>query len=177
MAVYLTAKQIAEIRGCSTQAVYKAPIPREEKTKEYDITDPKVREWTYEPYVKEYIRQKKLLEDADLEEKASQELLDQKTKEQIRNIQKQNRKLDLQYAVEKQELVPVGLVNLWIGYFDTGIRNNFLQIGNRVGRGDNKLRDRIEKEIKRAIEKTRDSAAAQLKAESEKLKIDVEEKN
>ncbi len=88
---------------------------------------------------------------------------------------KQGRKLDLQFEIDKQGLIPSELVAIWIGYFASGIRTNFLNIGNRVARGNTKLRDNIEREISKAIEKTLSNAEDRLKKESNAIIKSMEE--
>jgi hypothetical protein len=71
--------------------------------------------------------------------------------------------LKLKNAALRKDLIPADIAQLFVGAFSSGIRTNFLQLGTRVARGNTALRDKIEKEVKKAIQKTLDNAAAQLR--------------
>ncbi len=57
-------------------------------------------------------------------------------------------------AEAKNELIPTEVALHWKETFAAGIRTNILPIGERVARGDKKLRQRIERELQRALERT-----------------------
>lgn len=69
-------------------------------------------------------------------------------------------------AKEAQDIVPKELISVWVSAFANGIRNNFLHIPERIARGDVTLKDRIAKEITKAIDKTIADAAHELKGAS-----------
>lgn len=164
--------ELARHMNLSTSAIYKAK--REGKIRltdggKIDTTDPV--NWEYIQGSKQSQVQRGIYHDEyDYLGKSSIESLEaEKLKADIKYKNKQSRKLDLQFEIEKKHLIPADVVGIWVGAFSNGIRNNFLQIGNRVARGDIKLRNRIEKEITKAIKKTLDTAAAQLRQETEKI--------
>ena len=88
---------------------------------------------------------------------------------EIKYKNKQSRKLDLQHEIEKKGLIPTELIGIFIGYFVSGIQTNFLTIGNRIARGDIRLKDRIDKAVSKAIKKTIQTAEKELKKESEQI--------
>ena len=94
---------------------------------------------------------------------------EKKIAEQIKYIKKQGRKLDLQYDTDKKDLIHTSLIGLFIGHFATGIKTNFLTISQKISRGDTELRDRIEKMIKIAIQKTIEGAEMGLAQDGIKL--------
>jgi hypothetical protein len=141
----------------------------------YDLVDPAVWSWVTEPAVESALDRMKRTEGSDLDDAEREQLEKEKIKWDIIIKKKTARDKDREHKIAMKELVPAEVIALWIGYFAAGIRNNFLPIGNRVARGNTKLRDRIESEIKKAIEKTKSNAADQLRRESEKLIEGLEE--
>lgn len=170
MKCFKTNIEFAEFCGVTHQAISKAKqkgLVRKNENGEYDPLDV-----VNKRYIMAYSQNSKKQRGVDpesgpLTEKEKLEL--KKLHEEVELRKVQRKKINLAVEVDKKNLVPVKLVSIWIGYFASGIRNNFLQIGNRVARGDVKLRNRIEKEIKQAIEKTISQAAASLKKQTEQL--------
>lgn len=161
----LTAIQLSELREVTTQSVYKAKLPKDENGR-YLLSNPEVRDWVLAPYIKQLVKQQAIESDVDEEMRT---LEDEKTKAQTLHIKRQSRKLDLEHEKAKKNLIPSDLMAIFLGHIAAGIRTNFLPLGNRIARGDTKLRDRIEKQIKKAIQKTLDNAADQLRKDSEKI--------
>lgn len=78
----------------------------------------------------------------------------------------QAEKLRLQLEKDQEELLPSDLVCVYLSAFNAGISTNLLTLGNRIARGDMALRDRIEKEVKRGLERTKEDAAHFLQSKS-----------
>jgi len=97
------------------------------------------------------------------------DLYHQKLAAEVRRLEAQALKYELQVEREKKHLIPTDLMAIWIGHFGTAIRTFVLPIGERVARGDTELRDRIEKEITRGLERAKESAAAALRHEGARL--------
>ena len=162
----LTRQQLADLRGVKAQTVSKQRLPKDRDGR-YDLKNKDVRDWFMQPFKTEWEnahrRKQKDLPEGD------GTLNDEKTKADIILKEKQGRKLDLQYDIEKKDLQHTSMVGLFLGHFATGIKTNFLTIGNKVARGDTELRDRIEKLIKIAIEKTIEGAEMGLEQDGIKL--------
>ncbi|WP_143305512.1 hypothetical protein [Marispirochaeta aestuarii] len=120
----------------------------------YDLLEPEVWDWVTEPLIEKAILQLKRSASSDLDESDREELEKEKIKVDILYRENQIKKQDREAAREDKHLILRHDVALTFGSFISGIKNNFLQIGNRVGRGDTILRDRIEKEVEKAIDKT-----------------------
>ncbi len=170
MPILKTDKLFGDFCGVSAAAVGKArQAGKLNKTKEgYDTTDPLNNKYFQGGSVKA-LAQRGIVIDYPNKNKGITDLDTEKMKADIALRKKQARKLDREHDAAMKHTVPEELMVIWIGYFAAGIRNNFLNVGNRVARGDTKLRDRIEKEIKRAIEKTIDEVCRGLKDESEPI--------
>lgn len=160
---------IAQLRGVTPNAVSKAKLPQTDSGN-YDLTDPEVWAYVTAPTVEKALAESRRanreteLTDADLEE-----LKEEKLRAEIEWKQKQTRKLDLEHEVDKRDLVPSEVIGLWIGYFASGIRNNFLTLAKRVSRGDEELQKRIDRQVTKSIEKTLSSAERELRKEVESI--------
>lgn len=170
-----TDKEFADFCGVSASAVCKARQGGKlNKTPEgYETNDPKNHAYAVGNTVKTLSQRgvpstgKATVHDP---------LDDQKKKADILLKKKMARKLDREHDNAMKDTIPAELMRIWIGYFAEGIRSNFLPIGNRIARGDIKLRDRIEKEISKAIEKTLEGAERGLKEDGGKVIEALEEK-
>lgn len=170
-----TDKEFADFCGVSASAVCKARQGGKlNKTPEgYETNDPKNHAYAVGNTVKTLSQRgvpstgKAVVHDP---------LDDQKKKADILLRKKQARKLDREHDREMKNTIPTELMAIWIGYFAEGIRNNLLPVGSRVARGDVALRNRIEKEMKRGIDKTIEGAARELEKEGKKLIEALEEK-
>jgi phage terminase Nu1 subunit (DNA packaging protein) len=74
----------------------------------------------------------------------------------------------------KGQLVPTSIVATWMSLFTIGLRNNLLSVGERVARGDAKLRAKIEKELEIGIQRTIDNVAAGLRDSVLKNQVDFD---
>lgn len=163
----LNRNQFAEFCGVTPAAITRAKKEGKVRRTEghlYSIFDSVNREYVRLRLIREH-RQRRADGDAS-EEGAPDEgaaLDNEKTREEILRIREARIGLELKNARERQDLIPEQDVRLWIGAFATGIRNNFLRLGERIARGDNTLRDKIERETQRSLQKTLDNAAAQLR--------------
>ena len=166
--IELTRIQISELRNCDPSTVSRAPLPKT-KGKGYDLLDDEVWAYVTEPVIKSAIYEYKRTMLAEYEENDNADIDLQKAKTYIAWKEKQSRKLDLEFALQKNDLIPSDLIGIWIGYFASGLRNNFLTIAARVARNNKTLRNKIEKEITKAIKKTLETAEKELKKYSEKL--------
>ena len=168
--IELSRQDMADLRGCHVSTVSKAGLPKKNNGK-YDLQNPEVWTWVTAPAVAAALREdkRKARQGKDVDDLGNSDLDDELVRENIEWKRRQSRKLDLEYEKQKENLHPTELIAIWIGYFAAGIRTNFLNIGNRVARGDTVLRDRIEKEVKKSIEKTIAGAEAGLKEEAETL--------
>jgi len=101
-------------------------------------------------------------------------LYEKKLRAEIRRIEAMSRKYETELAIKKKDLIPAKLMAEWMGYFRSGIESNFLTIGSRAARGNIELRNRVEKLVKTAIEKTLEGAAHGLRNESEQIIKSVE---
>ncbi len=172
--VAISRNQLAELRGCAPATVSRQRLPQI-ADKKYDLADPVVMDFVIAPHKKKWERDKLVAKASSPEDMGIKELEEEKLREEIEYKRRQTRKLDLQHEIAKRDLIPSSLMAIWAGYFASGIRNNFLSLGDRVARGDIKLRDKIEREIKKAIEKTISSAEIGLKKESEAIIKAMEE--
>ena len=152
--ILITQQQLAELRSCACSTVSRAILPHTIKLKKnyYDLSDPIVKAWALENYVKEQNSLTPKLTEADPKEKELADL--QKVLADIKIKEEQYHRLKLISETTAKHLIPVDLLGIYIEHFAAGIKDNFLVVGNRVARGDVKLRNKIEKEIKIAIEKT-----------------------
>ena len=166
--IELTRNQIAALRDCSPATVSRQHL---EKTKGggYDILNTEVWDFITSPTVDREIENYKRKVMSDQGENENDSLDEIKIKAEIKYKNKQSRKLDLQHEIEKQNLVSAELIGIYLGYFASGIQNNFLTIGNRIARGDVRLRDRIDKAISKAIKKTISTAKKELEKEGEAI--------
>ena len=158
----LIQKDFAALLGVSTQLIWK--VRKADRVVlgadgKYDLDDPINRAYIREHFHREFLN---ALDDADEDEVG---LETEKTREEIRYLQARALKVELQNAELKRDLVPFKIVREGWGAFANALRNNILTIGNRIGRGDTKLRDRVEKAVKRAIEKS----IKQTRAEIERI--------
>ena len=157
----LTGVQIAELAGVSRQAVYKANLPKTEGGL-YDPTDPKVMDWIQGKSKGHRAQRSNSGIAADLGDDDYSELERKELEWKIKWTEERAIGQQLKNAEIRKDLIPFDVFDMAIGAFAGGIRNNFLQIGNRIGRGDKELRDKIEAEIKKAIERTIEGAEAQI---------------
>ncbi len=172
--IELTRNQLAALRGCTPATVSKARL-RKSSGGLYNLLEDEIKEWAMEPYTKRKIEdyKRELLE--GYEDNSVEGLEAQKLREEIKYKNKQSRKLDLHFAVEKNDLIPSDLIGIWIGYFASGLRNNFLTIAARVARNNKTLRNKIEKEITKAINKTLQTAKKELEKYSKEIMETMEE--
>ena len=168
MLIEITRDQLAELRGCSGATVSRHNL-QQIRGKKYNLLEPGVWDFATEPTVDNAIKKYKRMILEELEDEENESLKDKKTKKQIIKLDKQNREYDFKHEIKKQNLFPVELIGIWIGYFSSGISTNFLTIGNRIARGDTRLKDRIDKAISKAIKKTLETAGKELKNESEQI--------
>lgn len=171
MAIFKTAAAFADFIGVSPSAVYKAKKDgkvQQTESGEYDSNDPINRKYIIGVSEKAKA-QRGFIDPTAYPDDENGDLMAEKIKADTDYKKKQSVKLDIQIAKEKEEIVPIDLVAMWIGFFSQGIRNNFLQIGTRIAKGDKKLRQEIDKDVSRCIEKTLANAERQLKTESKKL--------
>lgn len=162
----LTRSQLAELRGVLPETVSKQKLPKETDGR-YSLKNKEVRDWFLSPFKSQWEHEHKKKQ-KDLPE-GDGSLDDEKIKADILLKDKQARKLDLEYDIKKKDLQHSSLVALFMGHFATGIKTNFLTVGNKIARGDTELRDRIEKLIKIAIEKTIEGAEMGLAQDGIKL--------
>jgi hypothetical protein len=158
----LTAAQLAEVAGVSRQTVYRAHLPKTEGGG-YDPADLNIRDWIL-GRTKMQRAQRGLQGGRDSLGAEDLKKLDRiEQEEKIRNMRERTVNTMLKNAALRKDLIPADVAQLFVGAFSSGIRTNFLQLGTRIARGNTKLRDKIEREIKKAIQKTLDNAAAQLR--------------
>ena len=170
--IEVTRKQLADLRGCKPETVSRAKL-RKSSGGMYNLLESEVLDWALEPYVKEKLYEYKRTMMEGAEDNSTEGLEEQKLREDIKYKSKQSRKLDLHFAVDKNDLIPSDLIGIWIGYFASGLRNNFLTIAARVSRNNKTLRTKIEKEITKAITKTLETAERELLEYSKKLQEDA----
>jgi hypothetical protein len=176
MPILKTDQLFGDLCGVSASAIYKARrAGKLNKTSEgYDTLDPSNHSYMVGLDNKTFAQRGGIIP-ADVP--THDPLDDQKKRADILLKKKMARQLDRKHDTEMKDLIPADLMAIYIGFFAEGIRNNFLNIGSRVARGDTALRDRIEKEIKTAIEKTIEGAARGLEKEGGKLIEALEEKD
>jgi hypothetical protein len=158
----LTAAQLAEVAGVTRNSVYKAHLPRTESGG-YDPRDDTIREWILGRSKMQRAQRGLQGGQGSLGGDTLKALDRIEQEEKIRNMRERTINTMLKNAALRKDLIPADIAQLFVGAFSSGIRTNFLQLGTRVARGDTKLRDKIEKEVKRAIQKTLDNAAAVLR--------------
>jgi len=177
----LNRNQFAEFCGVTPAAVTRAK--KEGKVRRtggnlYSIFDPSNREYIRLRLIREH-RQRRA--DGDTAEEGAPDegaaLDNEKTRKQIALLEEQTAGHKLKNAREREDLVPAQDVRIWIGAFAHGIRNNLLRLGDRIARGDTKLRDKIERETQRSLQKTLDNAAAQLRDHMREIDDIVAEDN
>lgn len=86
------------------------------------------------------------------------DLYEQKIRAEIRRIDEQTRKLQLDNAKTNRDILPFSFFEKGLGFFAQSMRSNVLTIGKRVARGDSELQRRIEKETARAIDRSVETA-------------------
>ena len=166
--IEVSRNQLAELRGCSAATVSRHQLEKTRSGK-YNLLDPNVWDFATSPAIDNALNKYKHTLEGMQEENPFDDLDDKWKKTQIKWKNKQSRKLDLEHEKEKDNLIPVSLIGIFIGYFSSGINTNFLTIGNRIARGDTRLKDRIDKAISKAIKKTLETAGKELKKESEQI--------
>ncbi len=169
----VTAKQLAAIRGCTPQNIYKEKVPKAKKGY-YDLKNPAVREFLIAPYKRAWIKEQESKQSQMAVNPANSDLKEQLIFESKEFKKNQNKKLRLEYSIKKQELIPAKLMMIWVGYFASAVSTNFLNLGSRVARGDVKLRDKIEGEVKLAIRKTKEFAFKSLKKDGQNMIDELE---
>ena len=160
--VIISRIELAALRGCSPPTISRKKLPQV-SGKRYDITDPEVWAFITEPDKERWERDRQR-EDIAVPQ-GNGGLDDEKIKADIVLKQKRARNLDVAYSREVKDLIPVETMLLWMGEFRSGLETNILTLGNKIGRGDIPLRNRVEKHVKAAIEKTLEGAAKALKRE------------
>lgn len=161
--IELSRQDIADLRGCHISTVSKAGLPKL-KAGKYDLLDPEIWEWVTAPIVAVSVRKskRKMGNEKDVDDLGNSELDDELLRENIEWKRRQSRKLDLEHEIKTRELIPVNDARLILGAFGSAIDTNLLTIGNKIARGDVALRDKIERAVKRGIDRTK--KAAQLEA-------------
>lgn len=173
---YITRNELAKLAGCSPSAVSKAKregrVFINEETGLYLAQHEINILFINAGSSQRRIIQAEILDIEDINPAAFQqgeipeyikELSLKKLEAEVRRIEASALKLELEVAAKKKDLVPRDLIGIWIGYFGSGIRNNFLTIPAKIARNNNiELRDRISKEIKKSIERTLDNAEKEL---------------
>jgi hypothetical protein len=153
----VSAAALAALAGVKPGAIYYAKksgriCPTEGN--QYDLDDPKVSDYVMGASVKSRA-QRGLTENTDHRKASAKSSLEsEKIQAEIDLKKKQARKFDREHEVAIGNLIHLADVELIFGAIASGIRTNFLPIGNRIGRGNTKLRDRVEREVTKAIEKT-----------------------
>ena len=172
--IEVTRNQLAALRGCTPATVSRAKL-RKTTGGLYNLLEDETLDWVMTPYVNIKINDYKrtMLEGA--EDNSFEGLEADKLREEIKYKNKQSRKLDLHFSQEKNDLIPSDLIGIWIGYFASGLRNNFLTIAARVARNNKTLRNKIEKEITKAINKTLETAKKELEKYSKEIMETMEE--
>ena len=170
--IELSRKQIAALRGCDPTYVSQLKLEKTPGGK-YDLLNPEIWEFVTAKTVKEAISQYKKTALARYEDNTMEGLKAEERRANIALKRKRERDLDMKYATEKMILVPSKLVGIWIGYFASGIRNNFLTIAARVSKDNKQLRNKIEKEITKGIVKTLDTAEKELMRHAEEMAASV----
>jgi phage terminase Nu1 subunit (DNA packaging protein) len=151
-------KDFAELLGVTSQRISNAKkdgsiIAGADKS--IDLDDPVNRAYLREHFHREFVKTQGAEDDEG-------GLEADKLREEVRYLQARSLKVELQNAELKRDLVPIDVVRSGWGAWASAVRNNILTVGQRVGRGDTALRDRVEREIKRALEKSIESASKEL---------------
>jgi phage terminase Nu1 subunit (DNA packaging protein) len=154
----LNGKQFAELLGVTPQRITGAKkdghvIPTANKT--YDTNDPINRVFIRGHFHREWEKFNKTENDEGGMEA-------DKLAQEIRYLEARSIKVELQNAELKRDLIPLDVVRGGWGAWASAVRNNILSVGQRVARGDTKLRDRVEKEVKRALKKSVEQAAKEI---------------
>ena len=171
MPIVKTDRELGDLAGVSASAVRTARSKGKLiKTSEgYDTLDPLNHKYIIGDSVKAFAQRGGVSDPTAVEDGSILELEEQKLKADIAIKKKQARKLDRDHAVAIKETIPVETMLHWIGAFRAGIETNLLTIPNKIAKGDIELRDRIEKMVSVAIQKTKDDAAKSLRAQSESI--------
>jgi phage terminase Nu1 subunit (DNA packaging protein) len=154
----LNGKQFAGLLGVTPQRITGAKkdghvVPTADN--QYDTDDPINRTFIREHFHREYLK----FSESDEDEGGMEA---DKLRQEIRYLEARSIKVELQNAELKRDLMPLGIVRNGWGAWASAIRNNILSVGQRVARGDTKLRDRVEREIKRAMEKSIEQAGKEI---------------
>jgi len=116
-----------------------------------------------------------ILDFPEYPENSESKLIQEKLKAQTTHIRKQSRKLDLEHEKNLRNLILFDDVKMALGAFNSAIRTNILSVSDRVARGDTTLRDKIDKEVKRAMEKTISTAQAEIERIIEKAVFNADD--
>jgi len=174
--IEITRKQLADLRGCIPGTVSNAKL-RKSSGGMYNLLEDEILDWAMAPYVKEKLYEYKRIMMEGAEDNSVEGLESEKLREEINYKRKTIKREGLKYHVAKNDLIPSDLIGIWIGYFASGLRNNFLTIAARVARNNKTLRNKIEKEITKAINKTLSTAEKELDKYSQKIMEEMEEEN
>ena len=153
--ILISRDQVAELRGVTPSTVSRAHLPKTTDGR-YDLADLQVWHYVTAPAVEDAIQKAKrsVSDSLGLEDAVRDHLEEEKLRKEIVWKEKQSRKLDREHEEKSRNLIYRNDVAIAFGAFIEGLKNNFLQLGTRIGRGDSALRDRVEKEVSKSIEKT-----------------------
>ena len=168
MPILKTDAAFAEFCGVTPGATYKARHKGKlNKTKDgYDTNDPKNHAYAIGSSDRQMAQRGVVIPHESTENKSLSALETEKLKADIAIKKKTARKLDREHSEKMRGMIPVEVMTVWIGAFKAGIDTNFLTIAGRISKGDTVLRDRIEKEMSKAIAKTKEGAAKTLRDEA-----------
>jgi hypothetical protein len=162
----LTGSQLARHVGKSPQAIDQATkagkLFRDPKTQRYSCSLE-----VNSIYIENSLQENEALSDLKPDQVPEQlrDLYQEKLHWEVERTKAQTKKYQAELAIKQKDMIPVELMELWMGYFRQGIETNFLTIARRIARGDKGLELRIDKEITNAIIKTKEGAAKALRDE------------
>jgi hypothetical protein len=160
---WLTLSEMTDLTGRSRAAIYKAVeegrLYRDPDTRKFDPAHS-----TNAAYI-ERSRAETGQDDAPPPSDAPedlQELYREKIRADIDRIREMTRKYQLENAKTKGGLVDVESLRHGWGVWKFAVEQNLLTLGERIGRGDVDLRDRVEKEVKRSLEAAKEYAEREI---------------
>jgi hypothetical protein len=148
----LNATEIAALTGRSRTSIYKATrdgrLHRDPATRRFDPAHP-----TNVLYIEksraETGRDEELPPDDAPEDIRA--LHRRRIEADIERIQELTTRYQLDNAKAKSEMVPIELLHHGWRSWAAAVNDNMLTIGEKIARGDTELRDRVEKEVTRAL--------------------------
>lgn len=163
----LSRNDIATLRGCTPTTVSRANLPHAKDHKEnvYDLTNSTVFAWVTEPHVKQRIAELQSIDPEDTENLELLKAIKMQKDIELRDVN--IRRGNLQHELQVRHLIDKAQIDYYLGNIGAVIETTFLTLSNRAAKGDAKMKAKLERLIKKDIEKVKKVIADMLRKETE----------